>query len=240
MSPTVVNALSTGSPPLSLAAALLVGGAAVDIPLSLLRPPPSVGGSGGGGGGGGRTWGGGGHGCAFLCCQVDEEEVIDALVGTVVGLGRLDPPPPQHTRHQQGGYGEEEEGCGGTTIPHHSGPALPLAHRSAGLAASCLGLGFVTGVDLARDILQVVTPLPESSLVDTRAGSRRVNILMRGNQETPLAFLQPPPASTHELRRAPGMSEAGVPYCVSGSLSVQVGSGSGHMRSRNNIQRGGR
>ena len=93
-------------------------------------------------------------------------------------------------------------------------------------AAHCVGLGVVTSIDPARQILFVATPVPQSQL-------QHVNTLLKGQIDLPVLMRR------DNARKAAYSVKAQLgdtPYYVLGSVSAE-GSGGTQMKARKNLER---
>ena len=131
---------------------------------------------------------------------VTEAELLRALNATLVGLGTL--PPDDEPDAEPAAAAAGGRAATGT-----------LLRRPP--ACACLGYAVVRCVDAARGLLYLDSPEPPARLA-------RVNVLLRGSLELPLAMLLPTDLT------------AASPYLTTEGLK---GAGAAAQRSRNNLNR---
>ena len=131
--------------------------------------------------------------------SVTDAEVLRALNATLVGLG---------TYHRDDEPDAEPAAAGGGL----AATAMVLRRPPA---CACVGYAVVRCVDAARGLLYLDSPEPPARLA-------RVNVLLRGSLELPLAMLLPTDLT------------AASPYLTTEGLK---GAGAAAQRSRNNLNR---
>ena len=132
--------------------------------------------------------------------SVTDAEVLRALNATLVGLG---------TYHRDDEPDAEPAAAAGGGL---AATAMVLRRPPA---CACVGYAVVRCVDAARGLLYLDSPEPPARLA-------RVNVLLRGSLELPLAMLLPTTLT------------AASPYLTTDALK---GAGSAAQKSRNNLVR---
>ena len=140
--------------------------------------------------------------------SVTDAEVLRALNATLVGLGTLHADDDELAAAAGAAAGAAGVLAGGPAA------ATPMVLPRPP-ACACVGYAVVRCVDAARGILFLDTPEPPARLA-------RVNVLLRGSLELPMAMLLPTDLT------------AASPYLTTEGLK---GAGAGAQRSRNNLNR---